>query len=150
MAGFKGKYDYAIDSKGRINLPSKLKKHMNPEADGTFVVTRGLETCLYLYPLDTWNVLEKDLTEKLNVYREQDRLFLRTLLMWVHEVTLDKQSRIMVPSELLGFAKIKTSVVLIGALDKIELWDAEELDKYLQRYADQSYEDVAARVMGNL
>jgi MraZ protein len=150
MAGFKGKYEYSIDAKGRVNLPAKLRKHVTPEADGAFVITRGLETCLYLYPLDTWTVLEQDLTTKLNVYREEDRLFLRTLLMWVQEVSLDKQSRIMIPSELLKFANIKSSVVLIGTLSKVELWAPEELDHYLNRYADQSYEDVAARVMGNL
>ena len=150
MTGFKGKYEYSIDSKGRVNLPSKLRKNLNPESDGAFVVTRGLETCLYLYPMETWNRLEQDLSSKLNVYREQDRLFLRTLLMWVHEVALDKQSRIMIPNELLEFAQIKTGVVLIGALDKIEIWDSEELKKYLDRYSDQSYEDVAARVMGDI
>jgi transcriptional regulator MraZ len=150
MAGFRGKYEYAIDSKGRVNIPSKLRKHVTPEADGSFVITRGLETCLYLYPIDTWNEMEQDLTAKLNVYREEDRLFLRTLLMWVHEVNLDKQSRIIIPNELMEFAHIQSSVVLIGALNKVELWDSDELKKYLNRYADQSYEDVAARVMGNL
>ena len=150
MAGFKGKYEYAIDEKGRVNLPAKLRKHVTPEADGTFVVTRGLETCLYLYPLDTWNSMEADLTSRLNVYREEDRLFLRTLLMWVHEVSLDKQSRLMIPNELVEFAHIQSSVVLIGALDKIELWAPDELNAYLSRYAERSYEDVAAHVMGNL
>jgi transcriptional regulator MraZ len=150
MAGFRGKYVYSIDSKGRVNLPAKLRRHVTPEADGAFIITRGLENCLYLYPLDTWNILEQDLTAKLNVYREQDRLFLRTLLMWVHEVSLDKQSRLMLPGELMEFAHISSNVVLIGALDKIELWDPEELEGYLNRYADQPYEDVAARVMGNL
>ena len=150
MAGFRGKYEYAIDSKGRLNLPVKLRKHITPDADGTLILTRGLETCLYLYPLDVWNTMESDLKSKLNLYREEDRLFLRTLLMWVHEVTLDKQFRIMIPNELIEFAKIQSSVVMIGSLDKIELWAPEELNNYLTRNAEKSYEDVAAEVMGNV
>ena len=123
---------------------------MMPEANGTFVITRGMENCLYLYPLDTWSKVESELREKLNVYREEDRLFLRTLLMWAHEVTLDKQSRIMIPQELLEFASLDSSIVIIGALDKIELWAPAELEKYLGKFAEQSYEEVAARVMGGI
>ncbi|MAT39790.1 MAG: division/cell wall cluster transcriptional repressor MraZ [Ectothiorhodospiraceae bacterium] len=150
MTGFKGKYEYSIDTKGRLNLPAKMRKHMMPEANGTFVITRGMENCLYLYPLDTWSKVESELREKLNVYREEDRLFLRTLLMWAHEVTLDKQSRIMIPQELLEFASLDSSIVIIGALDKIELWAPAELEKYLGKFAEQSYEEVAARVMGGI
>src|SRR5690606_12008822 len=110
MAGFRGKYVYSIDSRGRVNLPAKLRKQVTAESDSTFIVTRGLDPCLYLYPLDAWNVLEQELTSKLNIYHEQDRLFLRTLLMWVHEVSLDKQSRLMLPGELMDFAHISSSV----------------------------------------
>jgi MraZ protein len=84
----------------------------------------------------------------LNVYNTEDRLFLRTLLMWAHEVTLDKQSRLMIPQELLEVARIGSSVTIIGALEKIEIWGTEEFARYREQNAAQSYEDVAARVMG--
>ena len=150
MAGFKGKYDHSIDDKGRVSLPSKLRKHLLPEAQDSFVITRGYENCLDLYPLDAWNALERDLKSKLNLYKEEDRLFLRTIFMWAHEVTLDKQSRIMIPQELLEFSGISAHVTIIGALDKIEIWSPDEFRKYRDRFAEQSYESVAARVMGGV
>jgi MraZ protein len=148
MAGFKGKYEHSIDEKGRVSLPSKLRKNLSPEAMDSFVVTRGFENCLDLFPLDAWNALEVELKSSLNKYKEEDRLFLRTITMWAHEVTLDKQARIMIPQELLEFAGISSHAVIIGALEKIEIWSPEEFQRYRDRFADQSYESVAARVMG--
>lgn len=148
MAGFKGKYEHSIDDKGRVSLPSRMRKSLSSEAQDAFVITRGHETCLYLYPMDTWNTVEEDIRKRLNVHKEQDRLFMRTLLMWAHEVGLDKQARFPIPQELLDFAQIKGSVLLIGALDKIEVWSPDVFTQYLERHSDQSFEAVAAAVLG--
>lgn len=148
MAGFKGKYEYAIDDKGRLNLPAKLKKYVSPEANDTFTITRGHEGCLYLYPLDTWNGIERDFSARLNVHNEEDRLLLRIMLMHAQEVALDKQNRIGIPHDLLDIAKIKGNVILIGALDKIEIWCPEVLDAYLDSHADQTFEAIAGKVLG--
>ena len=150
MAGFKGKYEHSVDDKGRVSLPSKVRKNLSPEAMDSFVVTRGYESSLDLYPMDVWNQLEEKLRSQLNVHREQDRLFIRTLMMWAQEVVLDKQSRIMLPQDLMEIAGISTHIVIIGALEKIELWSPANFRQYHERYADQSYEDVAARVMGGM
>jgi len=148
MAGFKGKYEYTVDDKGRLSLPAKLRKHISPEASDTFVITRGHDQCLYLYPQDVWNKLEEDFKERLNVNREEDRLYLRTILMWSHEVGLDKQSRISIPTELIEFAEIQGNVLVIGSLEKIEIWNPTSFKNYLARYSDHPFEDVASRVMG--
>ncbi len=150
MAGFKGKYEHAVDDKGRANLPSKIRKALTPEAKDSFVITRGYENSLVLYPLDAWNKYEEQMRAELNTHREEDRLFIRMLMMWAQEVTLDKQSRIMIPQELMEIAGITTQVVIIGALEKIELWSPEYFRAYNERYADMTYEAVAARVMGGV
>ena len=148
MAGFKGKYDYSIDNKGRVNLPAKLRKNLSASANDSFVITRGHEICLYLYPMDVWATVESDFKARLNVHNAEDRLLLRTISMWASEVTLDGQARIMIPQELLKFASISNSVVLIGALERIEIWSPDVFNRYLESFAERSFESVAAQVLG--
>lgn len=150
MAGFKGKYEHSVDDKGRVSLPSKLRKALSPEANDSFVVTRGYEKSLVLYPLDEWNRYEQQMKTGLNSHREEDRLFMRTIMMWAQDVSLDRQARIMLPQELMEIAGITTQVVIIGALEKIEIWSPEHFHAYNERYADTTYEEVAARVMGGV
>ena len=150
MAGFKGKYEHSVDDKGRVSLPSKLRKALSPEANDSFVVTRGYENSLVLYPLDEWNRYEQQMKTGLNAHREEDRLFMRTIMMWAQDVALDRQARIMLPQELMDIAGISTQVVSIGALEKIEIWSPEHFHAYNARYADTTYEEVAARVMGGV
>jgi MraZ protein len=150
MAGFKGKYDHTVDDKGRVSLPSKIRKALSPEANDSFVITRGYEKSLVLYPLDAWNRYEEQMKTGLNTHREEDRLFIRMIMMWAQEVSLDRQARLMIPKELTEIAAITTQVVIIGALEKIELWSPEYFRAYNERYADTTYEAVAARVMGGV
>ena len=150
MAGFKGKYEHSVDDKGRVSLPAKIRKALNPEANDSFVITRGYENSLVLYPLDAWNRYEEQMKADLNTHREEDRLFIRMIMMWAHEVVLDRQSRIMLPQELTEIAAITNEVVIVGALEKIELWSPENFRAYNARYADTTYEAVAARVMGGV
>ncbi|MFP4543727.1 MAG: division/cell wall cluster transcriptional repressor MraZ [Bacteroidota bacterium] len=145
MAFFKGQELFSIDNKGRVNIPAKMRKALSPDANDTFIITRGTDKCIYAYPMDEWKKYEEKL-ENLNQYDSQNRFFLRKLLMWSDEATLDGQQRISVPKKLLEFAGIKNKVMIVGMVDRIELWDPEEFDKYLSEH-DESYEDVAAQVM---
>lgn len=148
MPGFKSKYDYAVDEKGRISIPAKIRKNLSDAAEGSFVVTRGLDGCLYLYPGDTWLRIEQDMLSRLNAYEQDDRAFLRLLYSYAHDTTLDKQSRVMIPQELLDIAGITGSVVLIGQPDHIELWNPERHAEYMSKY-EPHYDAIAARAMGN-
>lgn len=150
MTGFKGKYDHTVDDKGRVSLPAKIRKALSPEANDSFVITRGYENSLVLYPLDAWNRYEEQMRTGLNTHREEDRLFIRMIMMWAQEVSLDRQARLMIPKELTEIAGITTQVVIIGALEKIELWSPEYFRAYNERFADTTYEAVAARVMGGV
>jgi MraZ protein len=145
MAFFKGQELYSIDNKGRVNIPAKMRKALSPDANDTFTVTRGVDKCIVAYPLDEWRVIEERL-EKLNQYDEKNRYFLRILLMWGEEVSLDGQQRISLPKKLLEFAEIDTKVKIVGMIDHIEFWNPDEFDKYLNRYSE-SYESIAEKVM---
>ena len=145
MSSFKGSYYYSVDSKGRINIPARLRKYVSPEANDTFVITRGFEQSLFVYPLDEWNRVEQSIRE-LSASNPKDRFFTRTLLQYATESQLDGQARITVPKELLQFATIETEVMIIGVLERMELWNPKVFEKYLESQAD-TYENVAQAVL---
>lgn len=147
MSAFIGSYSYTVDAKGRINIPSRMKKNISPNANEMFIVTRGYEECLFLYPYDEWQKVEDSIRNLISA-DPQHRFIARTLLEWATESTLDKQSRIVIPKELLQFAKIQNEVKIIGVLDRIEVWDPKLYEEYKQKQK-QSYEDVAAQVFKN-
>ncbi|GAB1371035.1 division/cell wall cluster transcriptional repressor MraZ [Candidatus Kapaibacterium sp.] len=145
MAFFKGQETYSIDNKGRVNIPSKMRKSISPEANDTFTVTRGLEDCIVAYPLDEWKKYE-DKFVTLNQYDPKNRYFLTKILQWAEDVALDGQQRITIPKKLIEFAGIENKVVIVGMVDHIEFWNPDKFEQYLNRF-DESYEDVAATVM---
>jgi MraZ protein len=145
MSSFKGSYTYAVDEKGRVSLPAKLRKYVSPEANETFVVTRGFEKCLFVYPVDEWNKLEGAL-RNLSSYDPEHRRFIRVLLELASESQLDSQARLSIPQELRDYAEIKDEVRIIGTLDKIELWNPKVYDEY-KVSQPEPYENIAARVM---
>lgn len=145
MSFFKGQETYSIDNKGRVNIPAKMRKSMSPEANDTFVVTRGTENCIVAYPLDEWKKYEEKL-QNLNQFDEKNRFFLRTILMWSEEVGLDAQQRVSLPKKLIDFAQIDNKTTIVGMVDRIEFWKPENFEKYLSS-STESYESVAALVM---
>jgi MraZ protein len=145
MSSFKGSHEYSVDSKGRINIPARLRKYVSPEANDTFIVTRGYEKCLFVYPLDEWNKLEQSIRD-LSPTNPQHRFFMRTLLELATESQLDGQSRITIPRELLQFAGIENDVLILGVLERIELWNPRIYQDYLKAQAD-TYEHVAQNVL---
>lgn len=145
MAFFKGEETYSIDNKGRVNIPAKMRKSLTPEANDTFVVTRGFDTSIFAYPYDEWKKYEESFKE-LNPFDKKNRYFLRKFLMWSEEVKLDAQQRITLPKKLLEFANIAGKVTIVGQMDHIEFWAPEEFERYMNEF-DETYEDVAKEVM---
>jgi MraZ protein len=144
MSGFKGRFNYSVDNKGRMNIPAKLRKSISPEANDSFIITRGFEQCLFVYPLDEWNKLEQSIRE-LSPSNAQHRYFERALLQWATESPLDGQFRIIIPQELLKFAGIENEVMIIGVLERIEVWNPAIFDEYMNTQP-ASYENVAESV----
>ncbi len=145
MSSFKGSYEYSVDNKGRINIPARLRRYVSLEANDTFVVTRGYEQCLFVYPLDEWNKLEQSIRE-LSATNPKHRFFMRTLLERATECQLDAQSRITIPKELLQFAGIENEVLILGVLERIEVWNPSGYREY-QKSQSESYENVAQSVL---
>jgi MraZ protein len=142
---FKGQYTYSIDSKGRISIPAKLRRHVSAEANDTFMMIRGTSTCIDVYPMDQWMLFEEKLN-RLNPFKPEEIRFIRTILQHVAEDTLDSQSRILIPQNLLEYAKIEKEVLILGALNKIEVWNPKIFEEYLKQ-SDETYEQIAAKVM---
>ncbi|MFQ5568223.1 MAG: division/cell wall cluster transcriptional repressor MraZ [Rhodothermales bacterium] len=143
---FKGQAEYSVDSKGRVAIPAKMRSALNPEAKSTFTITRGFEKCIFLYPLDRWQKMEEEIGA-LSSYDREARAFTRRIMMWADEVTLDGQGRIGLPKSLADFADIKDRALMLGAYDRIEIWNPEAFEQYLnEETAD--YETLAERVMG--
>ena len=123
---FRGQFTYSIDAKGRISIPAKLRKQISPDANDSFVMTRGVLTCIDIYPLNEWMQIEEKLL-KLNQFQPDDVRFIRMITQYAVEDTMDSQSRILVPQNLIEYAKIEKEVLILGVLKKIEVWNPENL-----------------------
>ncbi len=120
---FMGEYNHTIDAKGRLIIPSKFRDALGD----TFVVTKGLDGCLFVYDNDEWTVFEEKL-KSLPITNKEARQFARFFLAGAAEVEVDKQGRILVPNVLREFAQISKDVVLIGVASRIEIWSKERFD----------------------
>jgi len=145
MSSFKGEFRYTRDAKGRINIPARFRRALSPEANETFVVIRGFDGCLFLFPLDEWKKYEEKLRQ-LPTNKEKNRRLLRMMTSKASEGRCDKQGRISIPAELLKIAHIEKEVLIIGVLERIELWNPDIYKRYLDSSGD-SYEDIAEGIM---
>jgi MraZ protein len=142
---FRGQFTYSIDSKGRISIPAKLRKQISPDANDSFVMTQGTGSCIDVYPLNEWQLIEERLL-KLNSFVPDDSLFIRMMLQNATEDTMDSQSRILIPQSLIEYAKIEKDVLVLGVLKKIEIWNPEIYKNYISS-TPETYEQIAAKVM---
>lgn len=120
---FMGEYNHTIDAKGRLIVPSKFREALGD----TFVVTKGLDGCLFVYDNKEWNAFEEKL-KSLPLTNKEARQFARFFLAGAAEVEVDKQGRILVPNILREFAQISRDVVLIGVASRIEIWSRERFE----------------------
>lgn len=141
---FQGHSIVVLDSKSRIVLPTKFRSKMSPESNNKIVLTRGLNGCLMLYPLDEWERVKKGLMN-FNVFNEKERFFMRQFMMYVHECELDSHNRFLLPSQLIEFAHIKKEILLLGMLQNIEIWNPEIKSEY-DNQNPEPFENVAQSV----
>ena len=145
---FTGEYHNSLDTKNRLNIPAKFRKVLDPVNDRTFVITRGLDKCLVLYPLEDWSKVEEQLS-KLSSIRGRHRSFVRSVTRYATSVQYDGQGRIQIPDSLLGYSGIKKDVAVIGMINKIELWDPNIISKIDATEADlddNSFDDLANEI----
>ena len=133
MSFFIGEYRYTIDNKGRVNIPAKFRKGLEPEADNTFIITQGKSQCLDVYPLD---VFQDKIVNKINEFSESNdahRYYTSLRGSNSSDASLDKQGRIAIPLKLLEYAGITKDIVIVGAFHRIELWDPQVREEYIDK-----------------
>lgn len=141
MSMFMGEYQHAVDGKGRMIVPAKFREGLGER----FVVTRGMDNCLFVYPLSEWNILEQKL-KALPFTRSDARAFMRFFFSGAAECELDKQGRILIPNNLREHAKLLKDVVVIGVSNRVEVWSQEVWDQYSEQ-AGLSFEDIAEKII---
>ncbi len=119
----KGEYQHTLDAKGRLFIPAKLREQLGD----SFVVTKGLDECLFLYPQKAWDELEQKIRQlPMSKSRGLQRFFLSSAA----DVTVDRQGRIVIPTTLRNYANLERDVVVIGVGERAELWDARRWNAY--------------------
>lgn len=132
-----GEYHHTIDDKGRLIIPSKFRYELGEE----FIVTRGLEECLFVYPQDKWDKITSKLN-KLPFTKKDARSFTRFFLSGATAMEFDKQGRINITSSLISYADIKKDCVIIGVGDRLEIWSQEKWDNFYNTNKD-AMSDIA-------
>ena len=126
---FAGEYCKSLDLKYRVNIPAKFRKALDPVNDKTFVITRGFDRCLVLYPIYEWNIVEQQLSS-LSSIRNKHRSFVRSVVRHASYVQYDAQGRVIIAEELKKFSSIEKDVIIIGMINKIEIWAPEALEEH--------------------
>ncbi|NNK73313.1 MAG: division/cell wall cluster transcriptional repressor MraZ [Flavobacteriaceae bacterium] len=142
-----GTYECKADAKGRIMMPSSLKKQLAPVMQKGFVLKRAVfQPCLELYPHDEWEALMNKVN-KLNRFKKKNNDFIRRFTAGVKFIELDGSSRLLVPKDLISFAGIEKDVVVSSAVNIIEIWDKVKYEQAIDD-ATVDFADLAEEVMG--
>jgi len=153
MIGFLGEYEATIDSKGRFLLPVGLKKQLPEDSNAQFVINRGLEKCLTLYPIKNWEPLFEKIS-KLNDFNPKVREFRRYFFNGATMMELDSAGRLLVPQNLKEHAGLEKDIVLVSAVNKIEIWDTNKYKQFFESFSTETFSSLADEVMkdsgGNL
>lgn len=142
-----GEYTCKIDTKSRVRLPSGLISQFEGSGPFTFVINRGLEKCLVLYPEKVWEEETKEIN-KLNTYDKKNRDFVRYFFRGATKVTMDSADRILLPKALIGWANMEKETVLSAIRDRIEIWPKEKWESLLEE-EPVDFSQLAQEVLGN-
>ena len=140
---FMGEYHHNIDEKGRLIIPAKFREELGE----TFIVTRGLEKCLYVYSMVEWEKLVSKL-KTLPFTKKDARIFIRSFFSGAAECEFDRQGRINITSPLVTYADITKECVIIGANDRIEIWSEDGWNNFFDENSEK-IEEIAENLFGN-
>ncbi|MGC4232574.1 MAG: division/cell wall cluster transcriptional repressor MraZ [Niabella sp.] len=147
MTGFLGEFEATVDAKGRFLLPAGFKKQLAEGDTERFVINRGFEKCLSLYPLSSW----EPIAEKINALNDFDpkvRQFKRYFLNGASIVEPDSAGRLLLPPTLREYATLQKDIVLVPAGNKMEIWDTAKYKEFFDSFSPESFSDLANLVMG--
>lgn len=137
---FIGEYQHSLDNKGRLIIPAKFRDDLGD----VFIITKGLDNCLFVYPKSEWKILEEKL-KLLPLTSKDARAFVRFFFSGATECQLDKQGRILIPNNLREHCKLEKDAVIIGVSNRVEIWSKEEWDLYNDD-ENLSYESIAEKM----
>ncbi|MFO7171672.1 MAG: division/cell wall cluster transcriptional repressor MraZ [Bacillota bacterium] len=138
---FMGEYHHNIDAKGRLAIPARFREGLGER----FVATKGLDNCLFVFPMGEWARLEEKL-KALPFTRADARAFVRFFFAGAAECELDAQGRILIPEHLRTYAKLEKECVILGVSNRVEIWAKAEWEAY-QAKADAAYEEIAEKLI---
>ncbi len=139
---FMGEYHHTIDEKGRLTIPSKIRYELGEN----FVITRGLDGCLFIYKKETFEKIISKYQELPNI--KNTRHFMRFTLSGANTTEFDKQGRVNISIPLINYAELKKDCVIIGVGDRIEIWDSDRWNNFVSENED-SYSDIADEIFSN-
>lgn len=148
MVNLIGTYECKADVKGRLMLPSAIKKQLHTVLQEGFVLKRSVfQPCLELYPMSEWNVMMEGVN-KLNRFKKKNNDFIRRFTAGVKIIELDASGRLLIPKDLHSFAGISKDIVVASAVNILEIWDKDKYEKAIND-ATVDFADLAEEVMGN-
>jgi MraZ protein len=146
MIGFLGEFEATLDAKGRFLLPAGFKRQL-PEKDyDRFVINRGFEKCLSLYPLKSWEPLFAEISN-LNDFDPKVREFRRYFLNGATIIEPDSAGRLLIPPNLKEHADLQKDIVLVAAVNKIEIWDSKKYHQLFDSFSAEDFSSLAKDVM---
>lgn len=134
---FMGEYHHTIDEKGRMIIPSKFREALGEK----FIITRGIENCLFVYPMQAWEKITNKL-ESLPFTKKDARQFVRFFLSGATTAEFDKQGRVNITSPLISYAKLEKECIIIGAGDRLEIWSEKDWNEFFES-ASNNMSDIA-------
>ena len=138
---FMGEFTCKVDNKGRMMLPSKFRDELGEQE---FVITRGLDNCIDLFPIEEWKNIE-DKLKKLQTTNSKHRAYQRFVMSAATKTEFDNQGRLNIPTSLMEHAQIDKKIIVTGMNDKIEIWSEESWKKYIQN-TGESIEDLVDEI----
>lgn len=137
---FMGEYEHTIDAKSRLIVPVKFREDLGD----SFIITKGLDDCLFVYPMEEWKILEKKM-RNLSFTRSDARAFSRFFFSGANECEVDKQGRVLIPANLRKYARLEKDVVIIGVASRVEIWSKDVWENYNENTGSQ-YENIAEKL----
>ena len=137
-----GEFHHTLDGKGRLILPSRFRELLG----NGFVITRGLEKCLFVYTNEQWATVQERL-QNLAFTNATNRAFIRFFLSGAIDCQLDRQGRVLLPQNLRDYAKLDRDAAIIGVLDRLEIWDRTSWEEY-RDHTDDDFENLAEQLDG--
>ena len=146
---FTGEFSYSLDAKGRVNIPAKFRNGLSADNEQSFVITRGMDPCVWVYPITVWQSIEDEL-RKLSSLSRINRSFVRGTVRYASTVQYDKQGRIALSQNLIDYAQLKNNALIIGVVNKIEIWNPKLLksaEKDFHEIKSSEFDELANQII---